>query len=64
VLQCHDHRAGAAVAVKVIRARKRFHQQGLIEVKLLNHLRSQVPPAARGPAPRAARRARADIGLL
>ncbi len=52
------------MAVKVIRARKRFHQQGLIEVKLLNHLRSQVPPAARGPAPRAARRARADIGLL
>jgi hypothetical protein len=56
VLKCHDHKAGAAVAVKVIRARKRFHQQGLIEVKLLNHLRSQVPPGARGPrpAPRAA----------
>ncbi|KAK9837440.1 hypothetical protein WJX81_002465 [Elliptochloris bilobata] len=41
VLRCHDHKTGGAVAVKIIRSRKRFHQQGLIEVKLLDHLRKQ-----------------------
>ena len=42
MLKCHDHKTGGAVAVKIIRSRKRFHQQGLIEVKLLDHLRKQA----------------------
>ena len=30
------------MAIKIIRSRKRFLQQGLIEVKLLEHLRKQA----------------------
>ena len=47
VLKCVDHKTGSAVAVKIVRSRKRFLQQGLIEVKLLEHLRKQastLPP--------------------
>lgn len=42
VLKCVDHKTGSAVAVKIVRSRKRFLQQGLIEVKLLEHLRKQA----------------------
>lgn len=44
VLKCVDHKTGSAVAVKIVRSRKRFLQQGLIEVKLLEHLRKQASP--------------------
>lgn len=41
VLRCHDHKRNFQTAVKIIRNKKRFHQQALIEVKILDHLRSR-----------------------
>ncbi|GAA5870412.1 hypothetical protein JCM3774_002722 [Rhodotorula dairenensis] len=38
VLQCRDHKTGAMVAVKIIRNKKRFHHQALVEVKVLENL--------------------------
>lgn len=39
VIKCVDHKTHQTKAVKVIRNKKRFHQQALIELKLLEHLR-------------------------
>ncbi|KAF7713737.1 Uncharacterized protein PECH_008174 [Penicillium ucsense] len=39
VVRCVDHKTGALVAVKIIRNKKRFHQQALIEVNLLKKLK-------------------------
>ncbi|KAG6891150.1 hypothetical protein C0992_010138 [Termitomyces sp. T32_za158] len=39
VLQCRDHCTGEAVAVKIIRNKKRFHHQALVEIKILDNLR-------------------------
>ncbi|CAG9461229.1 unnamed protein product [Pedinophyceae sp. YPF-701] len=39
VVKALDHKTGTEVALKVIRNKKRFHQQALIEVKILEHLR-------------------------
>ncbi|XP_060635546.2 dual specificity tyrosine-phosphorylation-regulated kinase 4 [Anolis sagrei] len=41
VLKCLDHKTGEKVAVKVIRNKKRFHNQALIEVSILNALRKR-----------------------
>lgn len=38
VLQCRDHKTGLCVAIKIIRNKKRFHQQALVEVKILEKL--------------------------
>jgi dual specificity tyrosine-phosphorylation-regulated kinase 2/3/4 len=39
VCRCVDHKSKETVAIKVIRNKKRFHQQGLVEVKVLELLR-------------------------
>jgi len=42
VLRCIDHKEGTLVAVKIIRNKKRFHQQALVEVDILRKLRDWV----------------------
>ncbi|OAA54241.1 dual specificity protein kinase pom1 [Niveomyces insectorum RCEF 264] len=39
VVRCIDHKTGSLVAVKIIRNKKRFHQQALVEVSILQKLR-------------------------
>ncbi|XP_078382556.1 LOW QUALITY PROTEIN: dual specificity tyrosine-phosphorylation-regulated kinase 4-like [Oculina patagonica] len=41
VVKAVDHKTGQHVAVKIIRNKKRFHQQALVEVKILEHLRKK-----------------------
>ncbi|KAJ7184093.1 hypothetical protein C8R46DRAFT_937896 [Mycena filopes] len=43
VLRCRDHCTGESVAVKIIRNKKRFHHQGMVEIKLLDNLRKWDP---------------------
>ena len=43
VMKCLDHKTNQVKAVKVIRNKKRFHHQALIEVKILEHLRHKDP---------------------
>ncbi|CAF1452722.1 unnamed protein product, partial [Adineta ricciae] len=40
VLRCYDHKKKETVALKIIRNKKRFQQQGLVEVNILMHLKS------------------------
>ena len=42
VVRCIDHKTGILVAVKIIRNKKRFHQQALVEVNILQKLRGWV----------------------
>jgi dual specificity tyrosine-phosphorylation-regulated kinase 2/3/4 len=42
VLQCRDHCTGESVAIKIIRNKKRFHHQALVEIKILDNLRKWV----------------------
>ncbi len=42
VVRCVDHKSGGLVAIKIIRNKKRFHQQALIEVNILRKLREWV----------------------
>jgi dual specificity tyrosine-phosphorylation-regulated kinase 2/3/4 len=42
VVRCVDHKTGGLVAVKIIRNKKRFHQQALVEVNILKKLREWV----------------------
>lgn len=42
VLRCRDHRTGEFVAIKIIRNKKRFHHQALVEIKILDNLRKWV----------------------
>ena len=42
VVRCIDHKTGGLVAIKIIRNKKRFHQQALIEVNILQKLREWV----------------------
>ena len=42
VVRCIDHKSGVLVAVKIIRNKKRFHQQALVEVNILQKLREWV----------------------
>ncbi|PHH66972.1 hypothetical protein CDD81_5324 [Ophiocordyceps australis] len=39
VVRCIDHKLGVLVAIKIIRNKKRFHQQALVEVNILQKLR-------------------------
>ncbi|KAF9001996.1 hypothetical protein BDQ17DRAFT_1281080 [Cyathus striatus] len=39
VLSCRDHCTGESVAIKIIRNKKRFHHQALVEIKILDNLR-------------------------
>ncbi|CAG8507625.1 9467_t:CDS:10, partial [Acaulospora morrowiae] len=43
VLKCLDHKTGEYVAVKIIRNKKRFHCQALVEVKILENLNNWDP---------------------
>lgn len=43
VVRCIDHKTGTLVAVKIIRNKKRFHQQALTEVNLLQKLKHWDP---------------------
>lgn len=38
VLQCRDHCTGEMTAIKIIRNKKRFHHQALVEIKVLESL--------------------------
>ena len=42
VLHCRDHCTGESVAIKIIRNKKRFHHQALVEIKILENLRKWV----------------------
>lgn len=42
VVRCVDHKTGTLVAIKIIRNKKRFHQQALVEVDILQKLRDWV----------------------
>lgn len=42
VVRCVDHKTGGLVAVKIIRNKKRFHQQALVEVNILKKLKEWV----------------------
>lgn len=42
VVRCIDHKHGVLCAIKIIRNKKRFHQQALVEVNILNKLREWV----------------------
>ena len=42
VARCIDHKTGVLVAIKIIRNKKRFHQQALVEVEILQKLREWV----------------------
>lgn len=48
VVRCIDHRTGSLVAVKIIRNKKRFHQQALVEVEILQKLREWVSLSRNG----------------
>jgi len=43
VVKCLDHKNGSCTALKLIRNKKRFHQQALVEVKLLQYLKEHDP---------------------
>ncbi|KDN53337.1 kinase-like protein [Tilletiaria anomala UBC 951] len=43
VLQCKDHKTGKFCAIKLIRNKKRFHHQALVEVKILENLANWDP---------------------
>eukprot|EP01063_Lacrimia_lanifica_P030890 TRINITY_DN4996_c0_g2_i1.p1 TRINITY_DN4996_c0_g2~~TRINITY_DN4996_c0_g2_i1.p1 ORF type:complete len:525 (+),score=138.28 TRINITY_DN4996_c0_g2_i1:212-1786(+) len=40
VVKCLDHRTGQHIALKIIRNKRKFHKQAMIEIKLLQHLRA------------------------
>ncbi|CAB3384521.1 Hypothetical predicted protein [Cloeon dipterum] len=41
VIKALDHKTNTYVAIKIIRNKKRFHHQALVEVKILDHLRKK-----------------------
>ncbi|EGF97941.1 uncharacterized protein MELLADRAFT_51129 [Melampsora larici-populina 98AG31] len=43
VLQCRDHKTGEMVAIKIIRNKRRFHHQALVEIKVLENLLNWDP---------------------
>ncbi|MCJ1356961.1 MAG: hypothetical protein MMC33_006957 [Icmadophila ericetorum] len=43
VVRCVDHKTGGLVAIKIIRNKRRFHQQALVEVNILQNLRDWDP---------------------
>ena len=42
VLHCRDYCTGESMAIKIIRNKKRFHHQALVEIKILDNLRKWV----------------------
>ncbi|GAB7340200.1 hypothetical protein MBLNU457_6670t1 [Dothideomycetes sp. NU457] len=46
VVRCVDHKLGGLCAVKIIRNKKRFHQQALVEVNILKRLKEWDPDEA------------------
>ena len=42
VVRCVDHKTGHLVAIKIIRNKKRFHQQALVEVNILQKIKEWV----------------------
>lgn len=44
VVRARDHKTGQSVAIKIIRNKKRFHTQALVEVKILQQLCEWVSP--------------------
>lgn len=42
VCKALDHKTGEEVAIKIIRNKKRFHRQALIEIKVLEHIQHSV----------------------
>jgi hypothetical protein len=40
VLKCFDHKKKEYVALKIIRSKKRFQQQGMVEVSILQHMKN------------------------
>ncbi|CAE6495482.1 unnamed protein product [Rhizoctonia solani] len=43
VLQCRDHCTGLSMGIKIIRNKKRFHHQALVEIKILENLKKWDP---------------------
>ena len=43
VVKAFDHKEKCLVALKVIRNKKRFHKQGKVEIKILEHLKEMDP---------------------
>ena len=43
VMKCYDMKNKEMVALKIIRNKKRFHHQALVEVKVLKHLKDKDP---------------------
>lgn len=43
VLRVQDHKKNTQSALKIIRNKKRFHQQATVEIRILDHLRSRDP---------------------
>ncbi|KAK0098604.1 hypothetical protein PV326_006165 [Microctonus aethiopoides] len=41
VIRALDHKTGQHIAIKIIRNKKRFHHQALIEVRILDHLKKK-----------------------
>ena len=42
VFKCFDYKDNTMKAIKIIRNKKRFHHQALVEVKILDHLKNHV----------------------
>lgn len=49
VARCIDHKTGSLMAIKIIRNKKRFHQQALVEVDILQKLRDWVSISSGAP---------------
>ena len=45
VCRCFDHKSKTQVAIKIIRNQKRFHRQGKVEIKVLQHMKDHDPNA-------------------
>ncbi|KAJ3258370.1 Dual specificity tyrosine-phosphorylation-regulated kinase [Boothiomyces macroporosus] len=43
VVKCYDHKTKANIALKIIRNKKRFEKQGVVEVNVLNKLTQEDP---------------------
>lgn len=43
VVKAFDHKSKEFVALKIIRNKKRFHKQAIVEVRILDHLKTHDP---------------------
>lgn len=44
VVRCYDHQMKQFIACKILRRKKRFRKQGLVEISILHHLNSLNNP--------------------